>query len=223
MPSPAFAALTHIADATDLHNEPNLIGTNPYPGNLSPSVLETVYGESNLRRVGDGSDIAFRHTGTSATVKAVARFNNPSLDDRLRFFNTATDMSGAVHGFNRVPPNFQFPVGYNPATLFSNPIQLAESGPVFEIGLSSGRRSNPNHNTVPQDMMVTFEIIGNAGHPNNQIGSYVVGWEAFPNDDFDFQDVVYEISGAVPVPEPASWSMAVISLAYLMFARRRRS
>ena len=147
---------------------------------------------------------AFRHIGAAASVTAVASFNNPSLDDRLRFFNPVTDFSRVVHGFSRVPPTGQFPVGYNPATQFSNPIPIADSGPVFELGLSSGRRSNPIRNAMYQDMMVTFEIIGNAGHPNNQIGNFVVGWEAFPNDDLDFQDVVYEISGAMPVPEPLS-------------------
>jgi hypothetical protein len=223
LPSFTSAAVTQIADAPDQFNEPNLIGVNPYPNNLSPSVLETVYGESNLRRVDDGSDIAFRHTGMAATVKAVARFNNPSIEDRLRFFNPVTDFSRVIHGFSRVPPAGLFPVGYNPAAQFSNPIAIAESGPVFELGLSSGRRSNPIRNTVYQDMMVTFEIIGNAGHPNNQIGNYVVGWEAFPNDDLDFQDVVYEISGAVPVPEPASLFIGGIAFACVSCARRRRS
>jgi hypothetical protein len=159
----------------------------------------------------------------AATVKAVARFNNPSIEDRLRFFNPATDFSRVVHGFSRVPPAGLYPVGYNPDTQFSNPIELAESGPVFELGLSSGRRSNPIRNTVYQDMMVTYEIIGNAGHPNNQIGYFVVGWEAFPNDDLDFQDVVYEIGGAAPVPEPASLFIAGIAFASLMGARLRQS
>jgi hypothetical protein len=217
----ASATRTHIADASDNDNEPNLVGNNPFPLNLSPSVLETLYGEINLRRVDDAFDVAFRHTGTEASVKAVARFNNPSVDDRLRFYNPVTDFSRAVHGFNRVPPGFQFPVGYDPDTQFSNPILPAESGSVFEIGLSSARRSNPTHNAGGQDLMVTFEIIGNAGYPNNPIGNYVVGWDAFSNDDLDFQDVVYEISGAVPVPEPTSWLSAGMMLACLPRARRR--
>jgi hypothetical protein len=71
--------------------------------------------------------------------------------------------------------------------------------------------------------MVTFEIIGGTRHPNNQNGNYLVGWEAFPNDDLDFQDVVYEISGAIPVPEPASSLMAGLTLWLLLCVRRRRS
>lgn len=43
------AALTAINDSPDFYDEPNLIGDNPYPENANPSVLETLYGESNLR------------------------------------------------------------------------------------------------------------------------------------------------------------------------------
>src|SRR5262245_23284961 len=77
------AAFTPISNSPDEFNEPNLLGINPYPGNLNPSVLSTLYGENNLRRVDDSFDTGFRHTGTSATVKPVARFNNPVLEDRL--------------------------------------------------------------------------------------------------------------------------------------------
>ncbi len=66
--SAAFAsgALTPIFDSPDQHNEPNLFGINPFLGNPNPSVLETLYGESNLRRVDDSYDRAFRHTGIQA-------------------------------------------------------------------------------------------------------------------------------------------------------------
>ena len=73
----ALAALTVIKDAPDQFNEPNLIGINPFPNNLNPSVLETLYGENNLGRIDDSFDVAFQQTGSVATVKAVARFNNP--------------------------------------------------------------------------------------------------------------------------------------------------
>jgi hypothetical protein len=223
MPLFASAEVTHIADSPDQYDEPNLIGVNPYPFNLSPSVLETLYGESNLRRVDDSQDIAFRHTGTAATVKAVARFNNPSLQERLRYFSPDTGLSRVVLEFDRVPPGFQFPVGYDLPTRLDGLIPLADSGPVFEIGLSSLQRSNPVHNTFGQDMMVTFEIVGNAGHPNNQMGNYVVGWEYFPQNDLDYQDVVYEISDAAPLPEPAFGLTAGLAITCLSCVRRRRS
>jgi hypothetical protein len=222
LPITAHAAFTTIANAPDQFNEPNLIGVNPYPLNSNPSVLESLYGESNLRRVDDSFDHAFRHTGSQATVKAVARFNNTSVDMRLRYYHLVEDNSATVHSFARVPPAGLFPYGYNTQTQTNNPILLSASGSVFELGLGPRMRSHSIHNTGGQDMLVTFEIVGNAGHPNNQIGNYVLGWEYFPNDDLDFQDAVYELSGAVPVPEPASGLPAGLVLACLSCARRLR-
>jgi hypothetical protein len=69
----AAPAFTPIYDAHYL-DEPNLIGVNSFPGHLAPSVLETLYGEANLRRIDDRYDIAFRHTGVEATVTTVAHF-----------------------------------------------------------------------------------------------------------------------------------------------------
>jgi hypothetical protein len=68
-------------------------------------------------------------------------------------------------------------------------------------------------------MMVTFEIIGNDGHPNNAIGSFVVGFEYFPADDLDFQDVVYELSGVTALPEPTT-SALLFAVAYMIAFRR---
>ena len=59
---------------------------------------------------------------------------------------------------------------------------------------------------------MTFEIVGTAGHPNNQIGNYVLAWELFPNADMDYQDVVFELTGAVPVPEPTSCALIACGL-----------
>jgi hypothetical protein len=67
-------------------------------------------------------------------------------------------------------------------------------------------------------MLVTFEIVGVAGHPNNQIGNYVLAWELFPNTDMDYQDVVFELSGAVPVPVPEPTSCALFACSLLAAA-----
>jgi hypothetical protein len=219
LPMAARADLTTIANAPDRWDEPNLIGVNPYPLNLNPSVLETLYGESNLRRVDDLYDRAFRHTGSQATVRAMARFNETSTEMILRYYNRDTGSSGTVHTFQRIG---SFPFGYNTRTQINNPILPSASGSVFELGLENMKRSHSIHNRNGQDMLVTYEIIGNAGHPNNQIGNYVLAWEYWWNDDLDFQDGVYELSGAVPLPEPASCLMAGLLLALLSCARWRR-
>jgi hypothetical protein len=211
LPVSLQAALTTINHSPDASNEPSLVGVNPFPGNLSPSVLETLYGEENLRRVDDSQDVAFRHTGAEASVTAVARFNNPSVQERFAFFNPTTGSWRNVLDFARVPPNFQYPVGYAVPTMGSGLIPLAESGAVFKVRAGARAASAPSENIAGQDMMVAFEIIGADGRPNNKIGNYVVGFEFFPDDDRDFQDVVYQLSGVAPVPEPATvflWLLA---------------
>lgn len=201
---PVCGGLTVIADSPDLSNEPNLIGPNPFPNNLNPSVLETLYGEGNLRRVDDSLDVAFRQTSPQAMVKAVARFNNPTIEEILGYSRTVPSEWATALRFQRIQPSFQFPVGYTVPTTGSGLIPLSNSGPTFELRIQSRAHSNPRRNRDRQDMMVTFEIIDNAGHPDNQIGNLVVGFEVFANNDLDFQDVVYELSGVTPLPEPSS-------------------
>ncbi|MGD9632316.1 MAG: hypothetical protein AB7G28_17585 [Pirellulales bacterium] len=169
----------------------------------------------------DLADHFFRHTGNTATVKAVARFNNPTLDDKLRAYNVEAGTFKTIHSFPRVTPEGHFPVGYNPPSQSNLPILLADSGQVFQIGLGSRIRSHPAWNQGGQDQMVTFEIIGKAGHPENSVGNYVVGWEAFPRDDLDYQDLVYEISGAAPVPEPGSGAVFLSTWVAAIGPRRR--
>ena len=97
---------------------------------------------------------------------------------------------------------------------------IADSGAVFELGARSRVTSNPAKNDLGQDKLVTFEIIGTAGHPNNQVGNYVLGWEYFA--DYDFQDGVFELSGAVPVPEPGCWLWTIGALVGFIRRNARR-
>jgi hypothetical protein len=216
----ASAAFTPIFDSPDEHNEPNLLGINPFLGNPNPSVLETLYGESNLRRVDDSFDHAFRHTGSQASVKAVARFNNPSILDRIAFYKPSTDSWQTVLEFQRNLVNSQFPVGYVLPTLGTGLIPRADSGPVFELRSRAQITSNPSKNPSGHDVLVTFEIIGNEGRPSNQIGNYVLAWEIFPTNDLDYQDNVFELNGAVPVPEPTVWSLIISAILGVMCQRR---
>jgi hypothetical protein len=211
--SVATAALTYIHDALDQLDEPNLIGTNPFPGNLNPSVLETLYGESNLRRVDDSADIAFKHTGTQATVRAVAQFS-----DIVRLLNYST----SAGTWQNVVQIFGFNQGYNPQ-FGAAPIFRSISGPVFILQAEHDSVSDPRKNYGKTDMMVTFEIIGTSGHPNNHVGNYITAWECFFGTDDDYQDLVFELGGAVPVPEPGTGSLALVGLFSLALFRRRCS
>lgn len=221
--SSVSAGLTAINDSPDEHDEPNLIGINPFPNNLNPSVIETLYGEQNVRRVDDSLDVAFRHTGELATVDAVARFTCC-----LSSFYYITDGSDQFQQVLRIitsGPSDSEPQGYYPPTfsdLLPETIALADSGSIFEVAIHGTGRSNPAHNNGTGDHMVTFEIIGNDGHPENQIGNIVVAFEGFPANDTDFQDLVFELSGVVPVPEPTASMLLAMALACPLSIWRRR-
>jgi len=200
--SAARAAFTPIGDSPDQHNEPNLVGVNPYPFNPNPSILETLYGEANLRRVDDDLDRMFAHTGAAATVKVVGKFSG--IGNQIGFFPPGSTSLDAVLRFR----DSRY-IGFDPEVVLSSNdngiIDPAVSGPIFPLGLHRTVTSIPGRNTSGIDQMVTFEIIGAIGHPNNVVGNYVVAFEDNPNNDVDYQDVVAEIGGAVPVPEPAGW------------------
>lgn len=191
--SQAAAALTVIKDSPDFYDEPNLIGVNPYPGNASPSVLETLYGESNLRRVDDREDAAFRHTGVEAIVTPVAKFDISSLllliipnGSKPFYMGEPVTSAGGTNGYHpNVPPAS---------------IPIAASGEIFGFQNHHQLYSDPFYNTGEVDYAVTYEIVGNNGHENNVIGNYVICWDSGKNGDRDFQDAVFEISGATPVP-----------------------
>jgi hypothetical protein len=215
------AALTTILDSPDQFNEPNLIGVNPFPFNPNPSILQTLYGESNLRRVNDSHDVAFRHTGSQASVKAVARFNNPSIEERFTYSSPSGASWPIALRFERVPPSFGYPVGYTLPTTGSGIIPLADSGEFFEVRLASYSYSDPSKNFGGQDKMVTFEITGNVDRPANQIGNFVLAFEVFTNDDLDFNDVVFELGGVTPIAEPMTAGLWAVPVAWLASRRRR--
>jgi hypothetical protein len=205
----ASAALTSILDAVDRHDEPNLLGVNPHPGNPTVSVLEFLYGEGNLRRVDDASDTLFRYTAPTATVRMVAKFSGVTerfgyrqADGSLQTILQARDRRGS---------------GYFPATFGAvGMLDPAETGAIVTLGMRDlAAFSQPNLNRTGADQLVTFEIVDAVGHPQNAIGSYVLAFEDTPPNfgsltyDGDFQDLVVEVSGVVPIPEPTSTALLV--------------
>lgn len=214
-PLVAAPVFTPIYDAHYL-DEPNLIGVNSFPGHLAPSVLETLYGEANLRRVDDRDDVAFRHTGVEATVTTVAHFGGRG-GMALFFMPNRQPLVLNPHLITSfVAPSVG---GYRPVVP-AGVIPLAESGLVFGLQADSSGYSDPALNQFAFDRLVTFEIIGNVGRPANVVGNYVLGWDLPSNRDGDYQDLVYEISSAKPIPEPTSWLLIATALLGLSYRRR---
>jgi hypothetical protein len=213
MAAPGLAAFTPIQNALDETDEPNLIGINPYPDNLNPSVIETLYGEHNVVRVNDLFDGTFYFTDQVATVKAVAQFAQTGNEIRVgsvqsRRTVNLTSWGTGTQGY-RLP---EFPT----ATI-TDRARFGESF-YFELAGRDGRIfSEAELNPAASDQVVTYRIVGNDGFPTNPIGSYVLAWEIElrPGGDSDFQDVVLELSGVtLAVPEPSTG--ATVALAILV-------
>ena len=220
MTTDVLAALTPVQDSPDSFNEPNLVGVNPFPGNSNPSILETLYGESNVVRVDDDLDRFFVHAGTTASVKAVAKFVGLSNPQFGYFPNGSTTfvslftLGGSGYG---VTGSGQIDIAASGAT-FATSARFA--GSIF----SSDPAANPVFPNIV-DHLVTYRIVGNAGHPSNSLGAYVLGWEySGSNTDNDYQDVVFEMNGVSAVPEPMSpapLALCALRLWLLRTSRRR--
>jgi hypothetical protein len=216
----AIAALTPIENSPDSFNEPNLFGINPFPGNSNPSIVETVYGESNVVRVDDELDRFMVNSGTAASVKTIAKFVGLTNPQFGYFPNGSTTFVSL------------FTLGGSAYSVTgSGQIDVIASGGTFATGVrfaGSIYSSNPADNPVfPNivDHLVTYRIVGNAGHPANSIGAYVLGWESSTsNSDNDYQDVVFEINGVSVVPEPMSAAplgLCALILSLVRTSRRR--
>lgn len=220
MATPGLAAFTPIHNALDETDEPNLIGTNPYPDNLNPSVIETLYGEHNLVRVNDLFDGTLYFTDQVATVKAVAQFSQTGNTIRVGSMQhprtvNLTSWGTGTQGY-RLP---EFPT----ATI-TDRARFGESF-YFEMSGRSGRIfSEAELNPAASDQVVTYRIIGNDGFPTNPIGSYVLAWEVElrPGGDSDFQDVILELSGVtLVVPEPSTAVTIALSMLAIVAWRTR--
>ena len=147
-------------------------------------------------RIDDDLDKFMVHSGTTASVKAIAKFvgfNNPQFGyfpNGSTSFVSLFTLSGSAYSVTG-----------------SGQIEALASGATFATGIkfaASIYSSNPDANPVfPSivDRLVTYRIVGNEGHPTNPIGAFVLGWEAgTTTSDNDYQDVVFEINGVMQFP-----------------------
>jgi hypothetical protein len=226
----ANAALTPIGIALDHTDEPNLLGNSSFPGNQNPSVIETLYGEQNVRRIDDDRDDFFVFTKEVATFTLVARFSQET------FGLSGADTSGAGYypimyishglmGYNFFAP-WEF---YMERDDFPPEFQLHYDGPRVRLSSDSDALRPiflPMTNNAGRDHMVTFQVIGNEGRPNNPIGSYVLAWDDGMSrfGDRDFQDTVIQVTGIAPsVPEPPTAVTATLVALVAAAWRVRRS
>ena len=77
--------------------------------------------------------------------------------------------------------------------------------------------SQVSDNGDNKDHMKTFVVTG-----GSSTGNYVLAWEDLPacQSDWDYQDLVVEVSGVQPIPEPAS--ILLLGLGCLTLIKKRR-
>ncbi|PID81048.1 hypothetical protein CSB20_04225 [bacterium DOLZORAL124_64_63] len=195
-------------------------------------ILDSLYGWGNLERIDDAVDThwVLANTGGPNALDggAIAQAKYAGFGETFGYW-----AGGTFHDLFSIAPgsgnNFDNGIGLNPTVLDGTIDEaIVGSGP-FELGLDpSGTNmvwsSDPTKNDKRKgqflDHMVTYRIVGGA---NNEIGNYVVAWEDLPIlGDHDYNDVVIELSGVRPTPEPGTVILMGLGLLGLGILQLRR-
>jgi hypothetical protein len=208
----SHAALTQVNDLWGVNGsggEWNLynsgVGTAPGAG-----IMEYVYGK-NYARVNDASDIQWVGLNGGATFDAVYAAASQALYTAAPGGSPISSAILAAPGNvgNNAPSRSASVVGYNPV-----------SQPFLFLDEANGNNaySDPSLNSGV-DRMVTFAVTGylqTAGDLNTWTAfsdgttHYVIAFE--DGTDMDYNDLVVEVSGVTPVPEPTTMIAGVLLL-----------
>ncbi|MHB1037434.1 MAG: PEP-CTERM sorting domain-containing protein [Pirellulales bacterium] len=230
-PSWATAGFTPIGPTDGWHNEPSLLARDT-SGNGTLGILDYLYGLENLTRIDDTLDIYWRQPSPHGVIKAVAAFNA----NYIGIYVGVYDQAGTFRALFPMPTEWhgvEIADGYKTSGQATEGQWIDLVGPL-RMGLcvdydesykTRYASSLASDNPTGVDEMVSFEITGNTGHPNNVVGNYVIGWEADSAWDRDYQDEVLELQGFEAAPEPSSLALAAggfCAIAGVIAARRRK-
>jgi len=198
-------------------------------------VLDILYGRENLIRIDDYD------ADTTDSYWTITQPENAIATARAKYagfkhkFGYMIGQSGS--GFNKLFDSGKQHFGLFDDDSHSGEFENMQADDIFRLGLElcgkHGWRwsSLPSENEIlpagqtgdAMDHVVTWLITGTSEHA----GNYVVAWEDLSADntlgnyDGDYNDLVVELAGVAPVPEPAPWIIFALSTVFLLRRRKR--
>jgi hypothetical protein len=231
--STAKATLTTIQTS----NEPALSGAG--------GILDQLYGLENLTRVQDNGSVEpvdqyWTFTGEKATITGRAKYagfphqfgilagdSGWDYDIGITTGAKKSGLYGEAKGMP-IPSVTRTSAGEMGTELFRFGLRLPSKRGYIWSSVPTDNQTMPGGFAGDgSDHMVTWQITGNTGHERNRIGSYVLAWEDLDaasklgSYDADYNDLVVEVSGAMPIPEPASMSL-LACMGFLYFRVHRK-
>jgi hypothetical protein len=188
--APLNAACTEVR-ATPYSYEADLCpGVVGYSVSNQQNVMDHLYGPGNYTRIDDDNDQLWLNSG-NAKVKAVAKFGASA---EVGLWYVGDGLSKVLVATNQVP--------YMTDTWHNLPNAKERFfWKSAEVPCLGDKYSVPTKNSDGVDHMVTFRVNADSTHPER----WVIAWEqgVGGGNDHDYQDIVFEVVGAQPVPKPS--------------------